>query len=58
MGMGLGMNVGINPAQSVNSHVTQTINPNLNIVHRLSMLIKSQLPHLQAISMNIKVSKK
>lgn len=58
MNMGMGMNLNMNPAPNMNSHVNPSVNSNGNIVQRLSMLIKSQLPYLQAIMMNVKVPKK
>lgn len=47
---------GVGPA--LNSHVGPGPNPNLNVIQRISLLIKSQLPYLQAIMMNVRVSKK
>lgn len=61
-----GMNV-INPTinpnfsvgPSMNSHINpNTSNPSLNVIQKISLLIKSQLPYLQTIMMNVKAQKK
>ena len=63
-GLGMGPQPGSLYGASMNSHLAPGMgapmqtNPNLNVIQKISLLIKSQLPYLQTIMMNAKVAKK